>query len=143
MKLDECEKTILSAMAEMDREPPLLSAEQMAQHLSRCEQCRTEIERQAVAVTLLQKQKRRAETADLWLEIDKRIDEKTVSHPVARWYFFLLLGAILVVYKLLEMIPVQDLGFLFKLVPVIFTVALFYLLKENPFKINADLELEG
>ncbi|MDQ3749360.1 MAG: hypothetical protein M3367_10175 [Acidobacteriota bacterium] len=145
MKLDECEETILSAMAEMDGEPPLLSAERTAWHLSRCEGCRAEIKRQAVAVTLLQKQKRRTDTAEvnLWSEIEKRIDEKAVSEPVAQRQFFLLLGAILVAYKLLEMLPVRDFGFSFKLVPVIFIVALFYLLKENPFKINTELKLEG
>ena len=91
----------------------------------------------------LQRQKRRAGAADLWFEIEKRIDEKQVSETVALHYFFLLLGAILVIYKLLEMVPAQDLGFTFKFVPVIFIAALFYFLKENPFKINTELKLEG
>ncbi len=127
MKLDKCEEIILSAMAEMDGEPPLLSKEQTTRHLSRCERCRAEIERQAVAVDLLQKQKRRTDAVDLWFEIEKRIDGKTVSEPVAGRHFFLLLGVILVAYKLLEMLPVQDFGFLFKLAPVIFIFLLFHL----------------
>ncbi len=145
MKLDECEETILSAMAEMDGESPLLSAEQTKRHLNGCERCQAEIEGQAITVNLLQKQKRRndAVALNLWFEIEKRIDEKAVSEPVGQRQFFLLLGAILVAYKLLEMLPVRDFGFSFKLVPVIFTVALFYLLKENPFKINTELKLEG
>ncbi len=143
MKSDECEETILSAMAEMDGETPLLSSEQKARHLRRCEQCRMEIERQKVAVNLLQKQKRRTGAADLWFEIEKRIDGKPVSEQIARRHFFLLLGAILVIYKLLEMIPARDLGFLFKFVPVIFIAGLFYFFKENPFKINTGLKLEG
>ncbi len=142
MKLDECEETILSAMAEIDGEPPLLSAERTARHLSRCERCRMEIERQKIAVNLFLKQERRTGAADLWVEIEKRISDKPSPEPI-RTKYFLLLGAILVVYKLVEMIPAQDLGFLFKFVPVIFIAWLFYLLKENPFKINAELKLEG
>jgi len=143
MKLDECEETILSATAEMDGETPLLSAEQTAQHLSRCEQCRTEIKRQKEIFNLFQTQKRLAPQADLWFEIERRISDRPISEPIRTRYFFLLLGVILVVYKLLEMIPAQDFGFLFKFVPLIFIAALFYFLKENPFKINTELKLEG
>jgi predicted anti-sigma-YlaC factor YlaD len=143
MKLDECEETILSAMAETDGEAPLLSAEQTALHLNRCEACRTEIERQKIAVDVFQKQERRAVQADLWLKIEKRISGEQISEPLQTRYFFLLLGAVLVAYKLLEMIPASDFGFLFKLAPLIFVAALFYFLRENPFKINTELKLEG
>jgi predicted RND superfamily exporter protein len=144
MKLDECEETILSVTAEIDGEAPLLSAEQTALHLSRCEACRMEIKRQKAAVDVFQKQERRAVQADLWLKIEKRITgSETVSEPVQTRYFFLLLGAILVAYKLLEMIPASDFGFLFKLAPLVFVAALFYFFRENPFKINTELKLEG
>ena len=143
MKLDECEETILSVMAEMDGETPLLSTEQTAQHLSQCEQCQTEINRQKETFNLFQGQKRLVSQADLWLEIERRISDTPISEPIRTRYFFLLLGVILVVYKLLEMIPAQDFGFLFKFVPLIFIAALFYFLKENPFKINTELKLEG
>lgn len=79
----------------------------------------------------------------MWLKIEKRITGKTVSEPVRKRYFFLLLGVILVAYKLLEMIPAGDFGFWFKLVPLIFVAALFYFFRENPFKINTELKLEG
>lgn len=144
MKLEECEETILSVMAEMDGETPLLPKEQTAHHLIGCERCQMEIERQKIAVNLFQKQeRRRTGEVNLWLEIEKRLGDKTSSEPVQARYFFLLLGALLVVYKLLEMIPAQDLGFLFKFVPLIFVAALFYFFRENPFKINTELKLEG
>ncbi|HEX9959591.1 MAG TPA: hypothetical protein VGB00_01495 [Pyrinomonadaceae bacterium] len=143
MKPDECEETILSVMAETDGEAPLVSAGQMTLHLSRCEACRTEIERQKIAVDVFQKQERRAVQADLWLKIEKRIAAEPVSGSARTRYFFLLLGAILVAYKLLEMIPANDFGFWFKLAPLIFVAALFYFFRENPFKINTELKLEG
>ena len=143
MKPDECEETILSVMAETDGEAPLLSAGQTTLHLSRCETCRTEIERQKIAVDVFQKQERRAVQADLWLKIEKRIAAEPVSEPLRTRYFFLLLGAVLVAYKLLEMIPANDFGFWFKPAPLIFVAALFYFFRENPFKINTELKLEG
>ncbi|HEY7911831.1 MAG TPA: hypothetical protein VIG62_07955 [Blastocatellia bacterium] len=139
MKLDECEETVLSKMAEMEGEPPLISEEQTARHLIGCEKCRMEIKRQQAAANLFRGQKRRADEVSLWSEIEKRISDK----PIVRRDFFLLLGAILVIYKLLEMIPSQDLGFLFKFVPIILIAALFFFFKENPFKINTELKVEG
>lgn len=143
MKSDECEATILSLMAVFDGETPLLSAEQIAQHVISCEQCQLEVKHQESAANLLSGQKRRIEDADLWLQIEKRISNKPVSKRVMGRNFFLLLGAILITYKLLEMIPSKDPGFLFKFVPVVFIAALFYFFKENPFKINTELKLEG
>jgi hypothetical protein len=50
----------------------------------------------------------------------------------------LLLG-----YRLVEMIPDRHLGLLFKLVPILLVIAAFSYLRENPFKINSQLTLEG
>lgn len=144
MKLDECEETVFSVMAEMDGETPILSPEQTARHVAGCERCRAEIECQKAAVNLLQRQKRQTTSAiDLWLEVEKRIGDKPISELVRARYFFFLLGAILVIYKLFEMIPAQDWGFWFKLAPLVFVAALFYFFRENPFKINTELKLEG
>lgn len=144
MKLDACEETLFSVMAEMDGETPILSPEQTARHVTGCERCRAEIERQKAAVNLLQKQKRQTTNAiDLWLEVEKRIRDQPTSELVPARYFFFPLGAILVIYKLFEMIPAQDWGFWFKLAPLVFVAALFYFFRENPFKINTELKLEG
>src|SRR6185503_637762 len=126
MKVDECEETLLSMVAEMDGETPILSPEQTARHVAGCERCRTEIECQKATLNLLQRQKRQATSAiDLWLEVEKRIRDQPISEPVRARYFFFLLGAILVIYKLFEMIPAQDWGFRFKLAPLVFVAALF------------------
>ncbi|CAN5768081.1 hypothetical protein BH20ACI3_BH20ACI3_22280 [soil metagenome] len=41
------------------------------------------------------------------------------------------------------MIPDRHLGLLFKLVPILLVIAAFSYLRENPFKINFELTLEG
>jgi hypothetical protein len=55
----------------------------------------------------------------------------------------MFLGALLLGYRLLELLPDRDFSFLFKFVPVLLVIAAFGYLKENPFKINAELSLEG
>jgi hypothetical protein len=53
------------------------------------------------------------------------------------------LGVLLLGYRLAEMIPDRDFGLVFKLVPVLLVIAAFSYLRENPFKINTELRLEG
>jgi hypothetical protein len=89
---------------------------------------------------LFENQTRRGQDADLWLEIETGIGAQTASQISLKP--FVLLGLILVTYKLLEMLPAQDFGLAFKIVPLIFVIALFVFIKENPFKINAELALE-
>ncbi len=77
---------------------------------------------------------------DLWSVIENRIVAQTASQT--NWKPFLLLGVFLIAYKLVERLSTLDFGWSLKLVPLIFVVALFGFLKENPFKINTELALE-
>jgi hypothetical protein len=128
-------------MAVRDGEKPLFSFEKAEDHLMNCENCHQEIEQLENTLNLFKNQARPDAVIDLWSGIENQLKEKTVTAK-QRWQPFILLGAILIMYKLLEMIPERDLGFLFKLVPLVFVVALFLLLKENPFKINTELKHE-
>lgn len=137
MKEMNCENALMVKMAEMDGEETGISSEQINSHLADCESCRREFEQMRTADILLKSQARREQAADLWSAIETQIEAK--SNPRIGWKPFVLLGLVLVVYKLLEMLPSQDFGLAFKLVPLAFIVALFVFLKENPFKINAEL----
>jgi predicted anti-sigma-YlaC factor YlaD len=143
MKSEECEAIMISLMARLDGESSMLSEELTAEHLLGCQSCRSELEQQQAAAALLLRQKRQPVSASLWPEIAHKLSDQAVARPVLRRNFFFLLGAVLLGYKLVEMIPARDLGFLFKLVPLLLIAALFYLYKENPFKINTELRLEG
>ena len=137
MKEKNCENTLMAKMAEIDGEETIVSARQINLHLATCENCRQEVEQMLAADNLLRRQVRREQDADLWSAIEKQMGAKPVSQ--IGWKPFALLGVLLVAYKLLEMLPRQDFGLAFKLVPLVFIVALFVFLKENPFKINAEL----
>ena len=135
-----CEIALTAKMAEIDGEKTDFSAGQINLHLKTCENCRQEIERMQAADNLLKRQTRREQTADLWRAVEKQIGARTNSQ--ISWKPFVPLGALLVAYRLLEMLPERDFGLAFKLVPLVFIVALFVVIKENPFKINAELVLE-
>ena len=135
-----CEDVLMAKMAELDAEKPELSGEQINLHLKHCENCHTEIEQFLNADTLLKRQARNQQDLDLWLAVEKHIGSHLKSE--IGWRPFALLGALLVAFKLLEMLPDRDFGLAFKLVPLVFVVALFVLIRENPFRINAELVLE-
>ncbi len=136
-----CEIALTAKMAEADGEENIISSERLSFHFSNCENCRRESEQMQSVDILLKRQARREQQADLWSAIEKRIGQRATSR--IGWKPFVLLGVLLVVYKLLEMLPARDLGPAFKLVPLIFVVALFVSIKENPFKIKTEFALEN
>lgn len=136
MNKENCEEVLIAMMAVFDGERTAFSPEQLNSHLASCENCRQEIEQTQNTFTLLKSQERREFDVDLWSAIEPRLEAKT------NWKPFVFLAVFLVVYKLAEMLPVIDFGFAFKFVPLVFVIALFAVLKENPFKINTDLILE-
>jgi predicted anti-sigma-YlaC factor YlaD len=142
MRKINCEDMLMTLMAQLDGEKTEISAGQAETHLSSCDDCRLEFEQMQNTFALLEKQTRRGQKADLWLEIEKRLELQNAAAPKLKWQPFILLAAFLVAYKLLELLPESELGLLFKLVPFLLIAALFGLIKENPFKINTELTLE-
>lgn len=140
MKETNCETALMAKMAELDGEDAGISIEMVNSHLSICENCRIEFERMRNVSDLFARQVRRESEMNLWSWIEPRIGAE--NSRSANWKTFALLGAILVAYKLLETFPEADLGFAFNLMPLVFAVALFIFLKENPFRINQELGLE-
>jgi predicted anti-sigma-YlaC factor YlaD len=130
----------MAMLAELDGEETTLTAEQKTLHLAECATCRQEFEQIQKTDNLLKRQAPREPDADLWSAIEKRIQPKTARR--VGWQIFLVLGTFLVACKLLEWLPEDDFGWWFKIVPLIFVIALFGFLKENPFKINTELILE-
>lgn len=55
----------------------------------------------------------------------------------------MVLGVLLLGYRIAEMIPDHDFGLVFKFIPVLFVIVAFGYLRENPFKINTELRFEG
>ncbi len=132
-----CDEILMAKMAEFDGEELKVTVRDMDLHVAACENCRRDIEQMLDMNSLLNRQSRLEQDADLWPVIEKQILTKTPS--LIGWKPFALLTTLLVIYRLLEMLPERDLGMAFKFVPLFLIVGLFLGLRENPFKINTEL----
>jgi hypothetical protein len=138
MNETNCENILMAKMAEFDGEETQVSAEMMNSHFAVCENCQSEIEQLRNVGDLFKEQTRRKINPNLWAAIENKI----VKKKSFGFKPFIFLGVFLIVYKFGTMLSDIDFGFAFKLVPLIFIVALFVFIKENPFKINTELTLE-
>lgn len=139
-----CETVCMAAMANADGVQPPLPLAEIETHLAHCADCRREIEQLETLSGLLSSRKRSPPPGDLWAGIENRLTALAAGRaPFAVSATFILLGLLLVVYRLVEMIPDRAPGWLFKIVPLLAAVTAFVYLRENPFKINAELRLEG
>lgn len=140
-----CESVCMAAMAIADGYQSDLSPDQIRVHLTDCSDCRREVEQLGMLSSLLDAQVRRQSTESIWPQVEQQLPN-TVS-PARRTTdpkrYFVMLGVLLLTYRIVEMVPERSLGFLFKLVPILLVIATFGLLRENPFKINTNLRLEG
>ena len=130
-----CEEVLIARMAELDGElPPNPETER---HLMGCDKCRGEVAAMQELDELFRSHERADVAISLWPQIEKRISPSTFG-----WQPFAVIAAALVVFKFVEMSVRTDPGFLFGLVPIVLAAALFMVLKENPFKVNANLAME-
>ena len=132
-----CDDVLMARMAEGDGEKPTLAMEQINAHMQSCENCQREVVQIMSVDSLLERQTRYQHDANLWPAVEKRLGSRNVAR--IGWAPFGLFGAIFVAYKLFEMLPERAPGIAFKLVPLIIIVGLFVVIKENPFRINAEL----
>jgi hypothetical protein len=139
-----CESVCMAAMAIADGCQSALSAAEIKAHTQNCSDCCQETTELQALSSLLDAQKRQQQVANTWTSIEARLptvpaEQKASTHlrPL------MILGVLLLGYRLVEMLPDRDLVWLFKLLPVIFVFAAFSYLRENPFKINAELRFEG
>jgi len=139
-----CEKVRMSAMAIRDGEMPQLSVEEIDKHLKSCADCRYQLEQQEKIIRLLDKQNRRSFTEDVCSGIAVSIEASKAGLDTGqKMWPFVVLCLILLGYKIVEVLPGVTAGLVIKLIPLVIIVMFFGLLKQNPFKINQSLKLEG
>jgi len=143
MSSPKCEQIAMARMAIDDGEEPSVPVDEVTAHLEGCADCRQELEQLDGLAKLLNGQTRREVSPYLWPAISGRLGGTSAVATAHKGPAFVVLGLLLVIFKLFEMVPEHDLGFLFKLVPLLVVVTLFAFAKENPFKINPELTLEG
>lgn len=132
-----CENVLMAQMAAADGEETEFSKEDLAVHIAGCSNCQHELKQMQSLDQVLARHAISEPRVDLWPVIENRI-----TRPTFGWQPFALVGLLLVIYKLLEMLPVRDPGMAFKLVPLVTVTLLFVLIRENPFRIDTELVLE-
>lgn len=144
MKETNCETVQMAAMAAADGHPAKMEAAQIEAHLAVCGDCRSELEALGGLVKLLDSRKRRQSHEELWRAIEPRLFDQTERRSANRnLKMWVPIGLILLAYKLFEQIPDRQLALVYKLLPLLLVTAVFVYLRQNPFKINTELKLEG
>ncbi len=144
MNKEYCERIRISAMAIRDGESPPSAEQEVKKHLESCADCRLEIGRREQAIDLLNGRSRRIFAHDVWPEIAAALGEtKGRPEQSANVPAFVALCVFLLTFKIIEVLPSVTAGVAVKLIPVGVLVLFFALLKQNPFEINRNLELQG
>ncbi len=139
-----CDSVCMAAMAIADGYQSELPSDHIEAHLANCSGCRLEVEQLRTLSGFLDSQERRLRTESVWKRVKERLPDASPARATSRArHPFVALGVVLLGYRIVEMVPDRDFGFLFKLVPILFVIAAFSYLKENPFKIATNLRLEG
>jgi hypothetical protein len=139
-----CEKVRISAMAIVDGEAGELSKKQVDEHLEVCGVCREELGIQEQAIGLLEGQTRRPFTEDVSCAIAAAIGGYEGKPERGRdLRAFVLLGVILLGYRIVEVLPNFTPGLVIKLLPLVPVFVFFGFIRHNPFEINQNLRLQG
>ena len=139
----DCETICMSAMARADGYVSDVSAEQIDAHLADCETCLKDLTELRVTASLLAAHQRQQSTADIWERVAPSLPAASTTTRSRTKACLLALSIVLIAHRLMALIPDGERGVLFKVVPVLFVIAVFIYLRENPFKINVALRLEG
>jgi len=135
-----CEEALMLKMAELDGERNDISIEAVDAHVLDCESCRSDLEGLFAVNETFDRNIRVKHEINAWPAVQQVI---ATQRREVGWRTFAVLGLALVTFKVVTLSMENDPGWLIGLVPVFLAAVLFAVMKENPFKVNADLLLEN
>lgn len=138
MRESNCESVRIAAMALADGEQSPLDPDFIAAHVAGCEACRLELELLRGFDVQIAGKTRHEYPVDLWPALEPRLAPRSRQRRV-----FLVLGVLLLAYKIAEFAPSREFGLAVQLVPILIALAAFRFLRENPFCITTELKIEG
>lgn len=136
MKKLSCEEALITLMAEADGEA-VEHVHDATIHVGQCDSCQSELSVMMSVDARMMLMTRADQEADLWPSIEARVLKKQIG-----WRPFIALALGLITYKCADFLIETDPGFIFRLIPVAVITLIFFLIRENPFRINAELSLE-
>ena len=129
-----CEEWRLAAMAWVDGEKPAVSSAAIEAHLATCGECRRETDALRELDRMWEGLRRSEDHVDLWPTIHERL-----GHPRRRWLSMLVV--LLATFKLADLVTETSLALWVQVVPLLMAAAVFAALRQNPFRIQTDLNL--
>lgn len=136
-----CESICLAAMAVADGETPPIRAAEIELHLGQCARCRSEVGQLKPLIDLLNAQRRRQPNESVWDGVAENLRQRNEARAASdHWSWFLLLGLLLAGYRIAVAASDWEPGVWLKLTPILLAVVVFALLRENPFKVNPDIQ---
>ena len=144
MRRPSCEEIRIAAMALAEGERADLSLDEIQEHLAACAGCRQEVAQMEALAALWARQARRPSAEDLWPGLAERLAATAPAPrvnrgPIPIWLLALLLGT----YKLIEFVPDRSWPLAVQFVPVAVALAWFLWSKQNPFRVDVELRMEG
>lgn len=144
MRTLNCEEIRIAAMARADGERAALEPEEIREHLAVCPECRREVEEMGALAASLARQKRQESAADLWPRIAEQLAQTTGPQQVQPAYAPIwLLALALGTYKLIEFVPDRSWPLLVQLAPAAIAAGWLLWTKQNPFRVDPGLSMEG
>lgn len=136
-----CESICLAAMAVADGETPPIPAVEIELHLGQCARCRSETAQLKPIIDLLNAQRRHEPSESVWDGVAENLKRREAARTTSdHWHWFLLLGLLFAGYRVAVATSDWEPGVWFKLTPILFAVAVFALLRQNPFKVNPNIQ---
>ena len=126
-----CDQARMLALALADGETSGVPREDVEQHLEGCPLCRGELAGLSAIEGMWRGTVRRRHRIDLWPGIERRLARRWRRSVTA-------LGVLLVSFRCLELFPDRQLGAWAQLVPIGAAVAVFVVLRLNPFQISTE-----
>jgi predicted anti-sigma-YlaC factor YlaD len=143
MNQENCESICLAAMAVVDGETPPIPAAEIELHLGQCARCRSQVGQLKPIIDLLNVQRRREPNESVWDGVAENLKPRNEARTASdHWPWFLLLGLLLAGYRIAVVTSDWEPGVWLKLTPILFAVAVFALLRQNPFKVNPDIQFK-
>lgn len=161
MNQASCESICIAAMAIADGETPKIPLAEIKSHLDQCTVCRTEVEQLNGVTALLDGSRRSEMPVDVWAGLAasighaNRADQVNQANRANRanraertpkasenWPWLLALGLLLAGFRIAGTVFEWKADLWFTLAPVLLAIAVFWLLRENPLRVNSELQLQ-
>jgi hypothetical protein len=144
MNKEYCEKVRFSAMAISDGEQPLVSENEINEHLSSCINCRLAIEQLHSAAKLLEGKQRKSYDVNVAQDIEAALSTSKLLPGCSEYSgYFIALCFTLFILKIIGISPALSAAGIARFLTILVVIVFFILIKQSPFTISPNIQTKG